>query len=74
MPDVKMLSGFSSDLLVRPGSRGLPGRPSLGLGPGVAWPKSRFVGVRAGRAAAQARMLDSGYENGENLVYIWLTR
>ena len=29
-------------------------RPNLGFGPGVAWPKSRSCGVRAGRAGYRA--------------------
>ena len=41
---------FSLSFSEAGGTRGLPRRPSLGFGPGVAWPKSRFCGVRAGRA------------------------
>ena len=44
------LADFLLSFAPNKGGRGRLGRPSLGVGPGVAWPKSRSCGVRAGRA------------------------
>ncbi len=43
-----------SDFLRHPEGPGKARSSRLGLGPGVAWPKSRFRGVRAGRAGKRA--------------------